>query len=279
MDRVIPPAPARPTPAGPQTQTLPVLVAPPGATAAPEPPQDLWHRAAPVVREWLAALPGDPRLPLWIRRAAAAAIAGGILAVVAGWQAGILAAALTAGAEALYTARTSMVVPASVRAMSARRRTTRRLARLAPAGYLTLRGRLVPGTGSVVEHLVAGPGGVYAVLSQRWDRRLPARASHTGHLFHGPFDHSGVLVTARDQAGQVSARVSEALGLPVAVRPAVVIYGPPLPWAVMRIAGVDVVDGRRLRRFLRREQKSTRLTERQIELIHAAAAQALPPAW
>jgi hypothetical protein len=256
-----------------------VLVAPPAATAAPEPPQDLWHRAAPVVREWLAALPDDPRLPLWIRRAAVAAIVGGILAAGLSWQLGILAAAAAAVAEALYSARTSVVVPASVRAMSARRRTARRLARLAPAGYLTLRGRLIPGTGSVVEHLVAGPAGVFAVLSQRWDRRLPARASHTGHLFHGPFNHSGLLATARDQAEQVGARVSEVLGLPVVVRPAVVIYGPPLPWAVMRIADVDVVDGRRLRRFLRREQKATHLTERQVELIHAAAAQALPPAW
>jgi hypothetical protein len=232
-----------------------------------------------VVREWLAALPDDPRLPLWVRRAAAAAVMGAILGAVASWQAGILAAAATAAVEALYSARTSVVVPASVRAMSARRRTTRRLARLAPAGYLTLRGRLIPGTESVVEHLVAGPAGVFAVASQRWDRRLPARASHTGHLFHGPFNHSGLLTTARDQAEQVGARVSEVLGLPVVARPVVVIYGPPLPWAVMRIAGVDVVDGRRLRRFLRREQKSTHLTDRQIELIHAAAAQALPPAW
>jgi hypothetical protein len=276
MDRVVWPAAARPRPAGTPTQTLPVLAAVPAAVPALA--EATGNRAGPSRPDWLAALAGDPRRPLWVRRTAAAATVGAILTIAVDWQLGAAAAAVTAAAEALYSSRTSVAIPASARASSARRRTSHRLARLAPAGHLTLRSRLIPGTAGVVEHLVTGPAGVYALTSQRWDRRLPARPSHTGHLFHGPLNQSALLAQAREQAGQASAAIAGALGQPVTVRPAVVIYGPPLPWAVMDIAGVDVVDGRKLRRYFRRTQRCGRLTDRQVELLHAAAAAALPPA-
>jgi hypothetical protein len=60
-----------------------------------------------------------------------------------------------------------------------------------------------------------------------------------------------------------------------------VIYGPPVPWIVVKIAGVDVFSGRRLRRYLRREtaaSRGRRLDDRQIEVIASAAAQVLPAA-
>jgi hypothetical protein len=59
-----------------------------------------------------------------------------------------------------------------------------------------------------------------------------------------------------------------------------VIYGPTVPWIVVRISGVDVFCGRRLRKYLRREAagRSGYLDERQIEAIHEIAAQVLPPA-
>ncbi len=58
------------------------------------------------------------------------------------------------------------------------------------------------------------------------------------------------------------------------------IYGPTVPWIVVRISGVDVFCGRRLRKYLRREagSRSGYLDERQIAVICDVAAQVLPPA-
>jgi hypothetical protein len=228
-----------------------------------------------------SGLGSDPRLPRWVWRGVAAASAGIILAIVANWEFGIGAALFSVGAHAFYSSRTSAVIPASVRAGSAQRRTRHRLARLAQSGYLSLHGRLVPDAGLVIEHLVAGPAGVYVVGSRRWDRRLPVRATHRGQLFHGPFDESAGLGQARRQAEHAARRIGDALGQAVTVRPALVIYGPRVPWFVMRIDGVDVVAGSKLRKYLRREaaaNRAARLTDRQIEVIHAVAAQAFPPA-
>ena len=203
------------------------------------------------------------------------------MGLLADWQLGVVAAALTAAADALFRWRTSAVIPASARLPSALRRTRRRLARVAPLGYLALHSRGIPGTAFVIDHLVVGPPGVYVVDSQRWDRRLPVRASHGGDLYHGPQRQTDQLGRARHTAQQASLVLGAALGQPLIVRPAMVIWGASLPWTIAEISGVDVFKGRRLRRYLRREaaaKRSRRLSERQIEIIHAVAAQVLPPA-
>lgn len=203
------------------------------------------------------------------------------MSVLIDWRAGLAAALLTGIADALFRARTSAMIPARVRAGSAQRRTRRRLARLAPSGYLALDSRRLPGSAEVIDHLVAGPAGVFTVTSQRWDRRLPVRATHGGELFHGPYRQEDRLRQAYWQAGQAAQLLATELGGPVRVRPAMVIYGPPVPWIVMEIQGVDVFSGRRLRRYLRRQaaaNRAHRLDERQIELIYYAAARVLPPA-
>lgn len=229
----------------------------------------------------LSALAGDPRLTWWIRRAVACTAVGTTLAILVGWPAGLLAAAVTATIDSLYRARTSAVIPAAVRASSAQRRTRRRLARLGPAGYLSLHARAIPGADSVIDHLVVGPAGIYAVDSEVWDRRLPVRATRGGELFHGPVDQAARLEHALWEAGEASRLLSAALGQPVAVRPAMVIYGPTVPWVMIKIHGVDVFCGSRLRRYLRREagaNRAQRLSGQQTQAIHAMAAQVLPPA-
>jgi hypothetical protein len=229
----------------------------------------------------LQHLAADPRLGWWSRRAVLSATAGAAIGLLAGWPAGLAAAVAAGAADALLRLRTSPVIPAPVRAGAARRRTRRRLARLTPSGYLALHARAVPGTPAVIDHLVAGPAGVFAIVSQRWDRRLPVRASHGGELFHGPFAQAGRLCQIRLAAGRASSLIGAVLGQPVQVRPVMVIYGPRVPWGAMTLAGVDVLCGRRLRWYLRRQAAASRghrLTERQAELIHAAAARALPPA-
>jgi nuclease-like protein len=239
----------------------------------------LCRRGSPAFAP-IANLAGDPRLTRWVRTAAACTVAGAAVGVLVDWRLGLAAAALAGGASSLYGSRTSAVIPPSVRACSAQRRTRRRLARLAPFGYLSLHTRAIPGTDAVIDHLVVGPGGIYAVGSEVWDRRLPVRATRGGGLFHGPLDQAARLERARWGAAEVSRLLGPALGQAVAVRPAMVIYGPAVPWIMIKINGVDVFCGRRLRKYLRREAcgNRVRLDEQQTEALHAIAAQVFPPA-
>ena len=216
----------------------------------------------------------------WLWRAGPALAVGGLIAILVGWPVALIATGLILSAGALFSHRISPAFSPAARAASARRRTRRRLARLGAAGYLTLHDRAIPGTDQVIDHLVVGPAGIYAVDSEIWDRRLPVRATRGGKLFHGPRDQAARLDHARREAGQAARLIGTALGQPISARPAMVIYGPTVPWIVVRISGVDVFCGRRLRKYLRREAagRSGYLDERQIEAIHDIAAQVLPPA-
>jgi hypothetical protein len=232
------------------------------------------------VRPPFPRLTAGQRHRWWVWRAGTAIAAGVLATVLAAWPFGLIAAGLVLSAGALYSYRISPAFSPAARAPSARRRTRRRLARLGSAGYLSLHERAIPGTGQVIDHLVVGPAGIYAVDSEVWDRRLPVRATRGGKLFHGPRDQAARLEHAQWEAGQAARLIGAALGQPITARPAMVIYGPTVPWIVVRISGVDVFCGRRLRKYLRREaaSRSGYLDERQIEAIHEIAAQVLPPA-
>ena len=269
-----------PTPSGPL----------PGASSLPGPPEaevtgilgiDQRAAAGPSPGEVLSRIAADPRITWWVSRALLSVVAGVAVSLAANWRLGITAAAVVAIADTVFRARTSAVIPAPARVTSAQRKTRRRLGRLTPSGYLTLHNRQIPGSDAVIDHLVVGPAGVFAIGSERWDRRLPVRATHGGRLFHGPYPQADRLRAACQDAEQASQLISGALGEPVPVRPAVVIYGPPVPWIVVKISGVDVFSGRRLRKYLRREtaaSRGRRLDDRQVEVIASAAAQALPAA-
>jgi hypothetical protein len=228
----------------------------------------------------LASLASDPRMPIWIRRAVLAAAAGIVVGIWLDWRVGLTAAAAVAILDTVHRSRTTAVIPAAVRVTSAQRRTRRRLFWARRSGYLTLNGRAIPGTNCIIDHLVVGPAGVFAVDSERWDRRLPLRATQGGHLYHGPYSQTGRLKHAQLEAGLAGQFISEALGRKQRIRPAMVIYGPSVPWTVARISGVDVFSGRRLRKYLRaqaRARREQRLTREEVEHIHAAADKALPP--
>jgi hypothetical protein len=225
-------------------------------------------------------LTGGQRESWWIWLAVAAAATGGLAWVLAAWPLGLIVAGLILAAGGLFSYRISPAFSPSARSASARRRTRRRLARLGPSGYLSLHHRAIPGTDQAIDHLVVGPAGIYAVDSEVWDRRLPVRATRGGKLFHGPRDQEKRLAHARWEAAQAARLIGAALGQPLTARPAMVIYGPTVPWSVVRIGGVDVFCGRRLRKYLRREagSRSGYLDDRQIEAICEVAAQVLPPA-
>jgi Nuclease-related domain len=245
----------------------------PAETGAPETGQ---AARAPVPRPALRALADDPRLPLWIGRAVLAAAAGIAVMVWQGWRLGVTAAALVAIADTIF--RSKM---AAAQVTTAQRRTRRRLFLLRPAGYVTLHRRAIPGSDSVIDHLVIGPAGVFALDSERWDRRLPVRLVSAGPLYHGPFSQESRLEHAVRESAQAAGYLSRALDREVRVHTAMAIYGPRIPWTVASVDGVDVFGGRRVRKYFRRQTKASRgarLDAGQIEGIRAAAARVLPPA-
>lgn len=251
-----------------------VGVAVPG-TAGGRPAADQMPRP----RTALASLMADPRMPIWIRRVVLAAAAGTVTGVLLDWRLGLTAAVVVAILDTVHRSRITAVIPAAVRVTSAQRRTRRRLRRLSHAGYRTLHTRAVPGSNRIIDHLVIGPAGVFAVDSERWDRRLPVRATQSGQLFHGPYSQTGRLKHAQLEAGEAARLISADLGRTVRVRPAMVIYGPTVPWTVARISGVDVFSGRRLRRYLRaqaRASREQRLDRPDVQRIAAAAERTLP---
>jgi Nuclease-related domain len=266
---------------GPETTTT-------GPAAPVEGPEDypVPSRAAVV------GLAADPRLPIWIRRAVLSLVIGIIVLIWQDWRWGLTAAAFVAIADTVYRSKTTSLIPAAVRVTSAQRRSRRRLYLVRPNGYLAVHARAIPGTNSVIDHLVVGPAGVFALDSERWDRRLPVRTVASGTatgqvLYHGPFSQKDRLAHARWEAAQASGLLSAELGREIRVRPAMVIYGPTIPWAVATLRGVDVFSGRNLTKYFRSRNRAvkvnrtgqhTMLTWEQAGEIYAVAQRVLPHA-
>jgi hypothetical protein len=222
----------------------------------------------------------DPRMPVWIGRAVVAAVVGGAASFWIGWRLGVTVAALVAIADIIFRSRTTPIIPASARVTSAQRRSGRRLARLRANGYITLNARAIPHTKEVIDHLVVGPAGVFALDSERWDRRLPVRAIQGSQLYHGPFSQRDRLEHARWEAAQASRLLGNAVKRTIDVRPAMVIYGPKIPWNVVSLYGVDVFSGSTLIKYFRRQAKTRRaapLDAGLISSIQEAADRVLPP--
>jgi len=260
--------------------------APAGEAAPVRATRDLPVRSRPII----AGLAADPRLPVWIRRAVIAVVVAIVISIFGNWRWGLTAAAAVAIVDTIYQSRTMGLIPAAARVTSAQRKTRRRLFLLRPNGYLAVNARAIPGTDSVIDHLVVGPGGVFAVDSERWDRRLPIRTvagnSAAGPvLYHGPFSQKDRLAHARWEAAQASRLLGADLGREIAVHPAMVIYGPMIPWAVANLRGVDVFAGRAVGKYFRgrsraaRSGRSTgRLSWEEASEIFTAAQRILPPA-
>jgi hypothetical protein len=233
----------------------------------------------------MAQLAIDPRVPIWTRRAVAALVIAIGFTFWLGWRTGLTIAALAAIADTIYQSKTVSLIPAAARIASAQRRTRHRLLVTRPWGYRALHARPIPGTESIIDHLVIGPGGVYALDAERWDRRLPVRtvASNSAAgpvLYHGPFSQRERLAHARWEAAQAAYLLSRELRRPVTVRPAMVIYGPAVPWSVARLRGVDVLGGRSVARYFvsrKRASPDTAITWEQAGEIASAAERALPP--
>jgi len=265
-----------------------------GATASGA-PSDTWTRptqsqplAGPLISRPLISprLRADPRLRVWVTRAVIAFALYIGFTIGPGWRYGLTAAAIYVAADSLFRSKTAAVVPASVRITSAQRFTRRRLRILRTAGYHALHARTVPGTKHVIDHVVIGPAGVFTLDSQRLDRRLPLRMIG-GMLYHGRVSMESRLDHATLEAEYAATLIAAETGRAAAVRPVMITYGPNTSWRIMRLKGVDVLDGSRIGTYFRRQSKEVkrrpaaagqgRLTGEQIETIVAAAGRALPP--
>jgi hypothetical protein len=256
-----------------------------GPAASAGPAGSPSRRSAPPARPPAGGLSADPRLTVWIRRAVIALVVGVALAIWAGWRWGVTVAAVVAILDTIYQSKAMAPIPAEAGATSAQRKTRRRLAALQRAGYVALNARAIPDSDEVIDHLVIGPGGVFSVDSEQWDRRLPVRvtggsAKKTGILYHGPYSQQDRLAHARWEAAQAARLIGAELQEPVEVKAAMVIYGPEIHW-VATLRGVDVFSGKRVRKFFRNQNRAMRgdhLDEEEIQAVYEAAERALPPA-
>jgi hypothetical protein len=242
------------------------------AAAKPSAPTSTY---APVERASVRSLLQQPRFRL-LRNRAIVAVAVGLLVgfLVRDWRVGVTAGVLAAILEAVYRARSNSSVPAWRRTSVAERRTEAQLRKLERSGYRTLHARAIPGSEAQIDHLVVGPTGVYAVDSEKWDKRLPVRVQMGKKLFHGPFDMKPRITEAKWEASQASELISKAFGREVSVVPSLAIYGPPVPWKIMTIRGVDVYQGDRARKWITKRERA--LTGTEIDRLYDIAAQVLP---
>ncbi|MCF6472572.1 NERD domain-containing protein [Nonomuraea sp. MG754425] len=242
------------------------------AAAKPSAPTSTY---APVERASVGSLLQHPTFRRLRNRAIVAVVAGVAVGfLVRDWRVGVTAGVIAAVLEAVYRARSSSSVPAWRRTSVAERRTEAQLRRLERSGYRTLHARAIPGSEAQIDHLVVGPTGVYAVDSEKWDRRLPVRVQMGKKLYHGPFDMKPRLTEAKWEASQASELISESFGREISVVPSLAIYGPPVPWKIMNIRGVDVYQGDRARKWITKRERA--LTTAEIDRIYDIAAQVLP---
>lgn len=233
---------------------------------------------APIERASVRSLLQQPRY----RRLRNRALLSIIVGVAAGfllsdWRLGVTAGVLAAIADTVYRARSASTVPAWRRSSVAERRTEAQLKKLERSGYRTLHARAIPGSDAQIDHLVIGPTGVYAVDSEKWDKKLPVRVQMGKKLFHGPFDMKPRLLEARWEAAEASELISDAFGREVTVVPSLAIYGPPVPWKIMTIRDVDVYEGARARKWITKRERA--LTDAEINRLYDIAAQVLPPRY
>jgi len=232
----------------------------------------------PQPRERLRDVARDSRMRIWRRRILITVIAGAVFSIIFTWRLGLTVAVIVAVADTIYRSRTVAASPPGVKITGAQRRTQRSLARMERSGYRALHNRPIPDSEEFIDHLLVGPTGVYAIDSEKWDRRLPIRTRNARQLWHGPDSKKDRLEHARWEAEQASVLLSGNLRQEITVRPAMAVYGPKIPWDIATIRDVDVFDGTRLRKYLRKRGKATteRLSDAEIEKIYRAAMTVLP---
>jgi hypothetical protein len=132
------------------------------------------------------------------------------------------------------------------RGAAGERRTARLLDRLERHGWAVLHDLALLRSWANIDHLVIGPGGVFAIDSKQY--RVGLQLDASGRLWDGRFPLAPALRAVSWEADQ-AARVLPDPGL--AVVPIVAVHGAQVPWGKLVIDGVPVVSARRLPSMLR----------------------------
>lgn len=221
----------------------------------------------------------DARMRYWRERVAMMMAVLVFFWIVGNWIIGVTLALLAGMAHAIWRSRSIADIPPGTKLDRAQRITQRKLGRMEHAGYRALHARPIPGSDEVIDHLVVGPTGVYAIDSEKWNRKLPIRTRNGKQLWLGPESKKPRLEHAKWEAERASELLTTKLGHDVKVRPALAIYGPHIPWDIAVIRDVDVFNGDRLRRYLKkrsRVREVPKLSRDEIAKILEAAESVLP---
>jgi hypothetical protein len=223
----------------------------------------------------------DARMRYWRERVVVMVVAGIAFGIIGNWIVGLTLAIIAGIAHAIWRSRSVAAIPAGTRLDKAQRITQRRLARMQRSGYHSLHARPIPDSEEMIDHLVVGPTGVYAIDSEKWNKKLPIRTRNGKQLWLGPESKKPRLEHARWEAQKASELLSARLGRDIVVRPALAIYGPHIPWDIAVIREVDVFNGDKLRGYLKkrsRVREVRKLSREDVAKIFEAAQVVLPPA-
>jgi hypothetical protein len=228
-------------------------------------------------------LPPDVQLRLWRLRITVMVVVGAVFAALTrSWEIALTLAILTGILDTVYRSRNAANYVVNGPHPGARKATRGQLARMRREGYFSLEDRPIPNSGEIIDHLVIGPSGVYAIDSEKWDAKLPIRTLNGKRLYLGPESQKDRLDHAVWEAAQASEILSEALGTDIPVRAALAIYGPKVPWDIATIRNVDVFTGQGLRKYLKRRGRAkdgvVKLTREEVRTIYDTATRMLPTA-
>ena len=233
-------------------------------------------------------LPPDVQLGFWRTRVIIMVVVGALAALTGSWEIAVTLAILAGIMDTVRRSRSTNlhVYLNGARHPGAHKQTRSQLNKMRRAGYFTLDARGIPGSLEVIDHLVVGPTGVYAIDSEKWDARLPIRVINGKRLYLGPEAQKDRLEHAVWEASQAAEVLSAALGYEVIVRPALAIYGPKVPWDIATIRNVDVFTGTTLGKYLKQRYRKRSqasegvptLTREEVRTIYDTAARMLPEA-
>jgi Nuclease-related domain len=228
-------------------------------------------------------LPPDVQVRFWRLRLIIMVIVGAVFAALTrSWEIALTLAILAGILDTVYRSRNAGNYVVAGPHPGARKHTRSQLARMQREGFYSLEDRPIPHSSEVIDHLVVGPSGVYAIDSEKWNPTLPIRTLNGKRLYLGPESQKDRLDHAAWEAAQASAILSEALGTEIEVRPALAIYGPKIPWDITTIRNVDVFTGQALRKYLKRRGRAkdgvVLLTSEEVRTICDTADRMLPAA-
>ncbi|WP_202867679.1 nuclease-related domain-containing protein [Kribbella pittospori] len=105
------------------------------------------------------------------------------------------------------------------------------------------------GRGADIDHVVVGPSGVFTVNTKNHSGKRVWVAGHTFLVSGSRTDH---IRNSEFEGRRAAKLLGKALGWPVPIRPVIAVYDPQRLHIEKPPAGVDVVDARRLVRWLKK---------------------------